>query len=166
MDGRSKVIFPGSFDPWTYAHQSILERACALFDEVTVGVCKSPNHKKVYLADDLRYRIIKQVCEGKANVQVKIFQGLVTGFCEQERCFNVIRGVRRAQDFQYEWEMYHHNQVLSEEIEWLLLPCRKEYMGVSSSLVKEIYQHGGDITSWVPGHVIKAMEQQRRVDGA
>ena len=162
----SHAIFPGCFDPWTYAHQSILERAQRLFSKVSVAVLASSEQKKIAFSAQTRLDIIKASCDKLDNVSVEIFGGLITDFCVKKNCYNVIRGVRRTEDFQYEWEMYHHNQVLCQQIEWVLLPCRKEYVGVSSSLVKEIHYYGGDISHWVPATVIKALTKESEPHGA
>ena len=151
------AIFPGCFDPWTYAHHSILQRATKLFDKVVIAVLDTSETKSIRFDTATRLELIQAACAGLETVEVEVFSGLVTSFCVKKSVFNVIRGVRRSQDFQYEWEMYHHNQVLCKDIEWVLLPCRKEFVGVSSSLVKEIYHYGGDISHWVPETVIKAL---------
>ncbi len=161
MQKQTYAIFPGCFDPWTYAHHSILLRAQKLFDKVIVAVLDSSEHKKICFSTETRLEIIRTACAAMENVQVEVFSGLVTGFCKKKSIYNVIRGVRRTEDFQYEWEMYHHNQILCEQIEWILLPCKKDYVGVSSSLVKEIYYYGGDISHWVPEDVIKALAKEQ-----
>lgn len=163
---ESHAIFPGCFDPWTYAHQSILERALRLFSKVTVAVLADSEQKKIAFSAQTRQEIIIASTHKLENVSVEIFSGLVTEFCNKKNHFNVIRGVRRTEDFQYEWEMYHHNQVLCEQIEWVLLPCHKEYVGVSSSLVKEIHHYGGDISHWVPEPVIAALTKEPETHGA
>ena len=107
-----------------------------------------------------RIAIIQEDCKGLQGIDIKSFSGLITDFCAKEEVFTVIRGLRNAQDFQYEWEMYQHNKVLEPAMEWVLLPCDKAYTGLSSSRVKEIQALGGDVSHWVGPAAQDAMAEQ------
>ena len=159
------AIFAGSFDPWTYGHSSLLVRAAQLFSRVVVGVCVQPIHKNTLLASAVRVELVQRACSAIEGVEVKPFNGLITEFCNAQGIYPVIRGVRNAHDFQYEWEMYQHNKVLEQKIEWLLLPCDRAYTGISASLVKEIHALGGDVSHWVNEQTIMYMDRERGRNG-
>ena len=108
---EKRVVFAGAFDPWTYAHCDLLHRAKKMFHRVIIAVCSHPRHKPSYLCLERRIAIIQDSCKELQEVEIKPFTGLITDFCRREGVFTVIRGLRNAQDFQYEWEMYQHNKV-------------------------------------------------------
>lgn len=145
---NKKAIFPGSFDPFTIGHYDIVVRALEMFDQIIIGIGK--NHTK-QPAFELTRRLeaIKQAFADEPRVQVMTYDGLTVDFAKQLEAMFILRGVRSVQDFEYERSIADANKQLGG-IETVLLYTRPEYTHISSSLVRELYAHGRDITPFLP----------------
>ena len=158
-----KAICPGSFDPVTYGHLDIIERAVALFGEVIVGVGR--NSAKNYLFEtDERLRLIEDACAHLPGVQVLPLSGLLVDFCAEHGVGVIVKGLRFAGDFEFELQMAQMNHALTG-IETVCLPTSAAWAHVSSTMVREIALLGGDVRQFVPAGVadrIAAKVAERR----
>lgn len=151
-----KVVFPGSFDPMTFGHLNIVERASRLFDEVVVAVSEVSNKQMVW---DLQQRCLmaKAAVSHLPNVRVEPFAGLLVDFLQLQRIPLLIRGVRSFMDWNYEHEMSLLNQKLWTEVETIYLSAHSEHTVMSSTFVRQVWSLGGDLKNLVPEPVLKLM---------
>ncbi len=146
------AIFPGSFDPITKGHVSVVKRAIPLFDEVIVAI--GINSAKHYMFPlENRKAWIEEVFTNEPKVRVQTYSGLTVDFCKTVDANFILRGLRTAADFEFEKEIAQVNRILEAGIETLFLLTEPEYAPISSSLVREVHRYGGDITSMVPPEV-------------
>jgi pantetheine-phosphate adenylyltransferase len=155
------AVYPGTFDPLTLGHFDVITRASKLFDKliVTIGINAG---KAPFFSIDQRIEMTRQVCAPLGNVTVDSFSGLAVKFASAVAGIAIVRGLRTEADFMYEMQMAMMNRKLESNLETVFIPTRQDLSHVSSSLVKEIFLLGGDITGLVPPLVIKALTQQRR----
>ncbi|MDX2270896.1 MAG: pantetheine-phosphate adenylyltransferase [Cyanobacteriota bacterium] len=145
-------IYPGSFDPITYGHLDIVERASRLFDQVIVAVLKNPNKSPLFTPQQRQQQITLAVAHLK-NVRVDSFDGLTIAYARQQGAQVLIRGLRVLSDFDGELQMAHTNKMLASELETIFLATSSKHSFLSSSLVKEVARLGGPIDHLVPSHV-------------
>jgi pantetheine-phosphate adenylyltransferase len=156
---RRTALYPGSFDPVTYGHLDILERATELFDKTIVTIAVN-NKKETVFSGSERAELIKQCLKDKSwsdQVEVEQFTGLLVDFAKQREAVTLIRGVRQVSDFEYEFRMALMNRRLAPEVETVFLMPDEQLTFVSASLVKEIAYWDGDLSSFVPPHVSEAL---------
>jgi pantetheine-phosphate adenylyltransferase len=158
---NNTVVYPGTFDPITNGHVDLIERASRLFKQVIVAVAANPGKQPVFSLTQ-RVDLAKQVLSKLPNVQVKGFTGLLAAFAKQQGASSLLRGLRAISDFEVEFQMASMNRRLAPEIESLFLTPDEKYSFISSSLVREIAQHGGDVTGFVPPVVVKALQALRQ----
>jgi pantetheine-phosphate adenylyltransferase len=145
-------MYPGTFDPVTRGHEDILRRCAKLFDHVVVAVAASPRKKPLFpLAE--RVELIEVVLDGLDNVTVTGYDGLTVDFAREHELAAIVRGLRAVSDFEFEFQLATMNRHLSEEIETVFLTPTEQYNFVSSSLVREIAEHGGNVSDFVHPHV-------------
>lgn len=154
-----KVIYPGTFDPITSGHVNIIERASTLFDHVTVAVAEGM-HKKPMFDSQERLALTKKATSHLKNVDIKVFACLLIDFARQQKADVIIRGLRAVSDFEFEFQLAGMNRRLCSDIETLFLMPSEEFAFVSSSLVREIAQLGGDVSRFVPQCVVNALQQK------
>ncbi|GGB41779.1 phosphopantetheine adenylyltransferase [Oceanisphaera marina] len=152
----TRVIYPGTFDPITNGHLDLIERASLLFDEVIVGVAFSPSKRPMFDLEE-RVTLVKQVTQTLGNVKVVGFSGLLVDFAKQHQARVLIRGLRAVSDFEYEFQLANMNRRLMPELESVFLTPAEENSFISSTLVKEVVIHGGDISQFVPEAVTQAI---------
>jgi pantetheine-phosphate adenylyltransferase len=152
------AVCPGSFDPVTNGHIDIIGRAAALFDHVTVGVLVNQTKSSLFTVDE-RIVMLEEVCAGYPNVTVQSFSGLLVDFCRDHKISAIVKGLRAVTDFDYELQMAQMNNRLTG-IETLFVSTKPVYGYLSSSLVKEIAGHGGDVTGLVPDSVLKSLQER------
>ncbi|GLY67008.1 phosphopantetheine adenylyltransferase [Amycolatopsis taiwanensis] len=150
-----RVVCPGSYDPATNGHLDIIERAAKLFDEVIVAVLVNPNKKGLFSIEE-RVDILHEITAELPTVRVDSWQGLLVDYCRQHGVVAIAKGLRSVSDFDYELQMAQMNRELSG-VETLLMPNNPAYGFVSSSLVKEIAQYGGDVKNLVPDVVFQRL---------
>lgn len=154
-----KAVFPGSFDPPTYGHLDIIQRASSLFDNVDVVISVNPD--KTYLfSEDERKQMLTQLVKDYKNVTVHTCNGLIVNYAKQIGAKVLIRGIRSTNDFSYEFDLAHMNQNLNPEIETLFLPTKVKYAIVKSSSIKELAKFGGDISRMVPSIVEEQLKKK------
>jgi pantetheine-phosphate adenylyltransferase len=157
-----KAIYPGTFDPVTNGHSDLIVRASKLFSEVLIGVASSPSKKPRF---DLEQRVamIEQVTNDLDNVSVVGFSGLLVDFAKQHQAKVLIRGLRAVSDFEYEFQLANMNRRLSPELESVFLTPAEGNSFISSTLVKEVALHNGDVSQFV--HPIVKAELEKKQKG-
>ena len=153
-----KAIYPGTFDPVTNGHADLIERANRLFGEVIVGIAASPSKKPRF---DLAQRValLEAVTNHLPNVSVVGFTGLLIDFAKDHQANVLIRGLRAVSDFEYEFQLANMNRRLSPDLESVFLTPAEENSFISSTLVKEVALHNGDVSQFVHPVVKQALEQ-------
>lgn len=150
------AVCPGSFDPVTNGHLDVFERAAALFDHVTVGVLINKTKASLFTVDE-RIEMLRESLAPFPNVTVDSFHGLLVDYCQVHGIQAIVKGLRAVSDFDYELQMAQMNHRLSG-VETLFVSTNPVYGYLSSSLVKEVAQFGGDITGLVPDSVKSRLE--------
>jgi len=149
----SVAVYPGSFDPITNGHLDVIRRASGAFERVIVAVLANPR-KKPLLAVDQRIEIIRRALAGDGasgdRIEVDSFEGLTVDFCRSRGAQFIVRGLRAISDFETEMQLAHNNRKLAPEVDTVFFMTALEHGYVSSSLVKEIAQFGGDVSEMVP----------------
>ena len=156
------ALYPGSFDPITNGHLDILERASNLFDKVYVTVAVNKQKNSVFTGDE-REALIRECIEGKEwadNVEINQFTGLLVNHAKKLNANTLIRGVRQISDFEYEFRMALTNKRLQPDVDTIFLMPDEEFTIISASLVKEIAYWDGDLSSFVPPIVEKALKEK------
>ena len=146
------AVYAGSFDPITYGHLDIIEDGANIFKKLIVAVASNCD-KKPFLDIETRVRLIKECTCLYTNVEVCSFEGLTVEFAKQVKADILLRGLRNTTDFYYEKELAEVNEKLSKDIKTLFLPAKLEHSFVSSSAVREILLHKGNISNFVPANV-------------
>ncbi len=145
----SIAVFPGSFDPFTLGHESIVTRAIPLFDKIIIAIGHN-SEKRSYFTLEQRINWIKKVFENEPKVEVKSYEGLTIEFCKQQGAGFILRGLRTAADFEYERAIAQVNLAMNDQIETVFLLTLPEHSAISSSLVREILRYGGNGSKFVP----------------
>jgi len=151
-----KAIYPGTFDPVTNGHTDLIERASRLFTHVIIGVAASPSKKPMFDLDH-RVSMLKEVSKHLPNVSVAGFSGLLVDFAKENQANVLIRGLRAVSDFEYEFQLANMNRRLSPDLESVFLTPAEENSFISSTLVKEVALHRGDVDQFVHQVVKKAL---------
>lgn len=149
-------IYAGTFDPITNGHRDIAERAAKMFDRVIVSVFDTPS-KSLLFSTEERVDMCRKTVQDIPNVEVKQFHGLVVDFATEVGAVAMVRGLRSITDLDYEVAMVMMNRKLHPEVDTVFLYTSLEYQFVSSTLIKEVVQYGGDINSLVSEHVAGAL---------
>ena len=147
-----KAIYPGSFDPVTYGHIDIIERASDIFDELIVAVLNNKAKTPLFSVDE-RVNILNKVLGSLPNVRVLSYEGLLVDFAVSNGAGVVVRGLRAVTDFEYELQLAQTNSVLNSGVDTVFLTTSLKYAYLSSSTVKEVASYGGDISKFVPPYV-------------
>jgi pantetheine-phosphate adenylyltransferase len=159
---QTLALYPGSFDPITFGHLDILQRATELFDKVIVTIAINKRKNTVFSGGE-REELLRKCIGGKIwaeNVQVEQFSGLLVNFAKQKKAKTLIRGVRQISDFEYEFRMALTNRRLAPDVDTVFLMPNEQLTFISASLVKEVAAWGGDLTSFVPDVVADALKQK------
>ena len=148
-----KALFPGSFDPFTSGHLNILTRALTMFDEVVVAVGVNQD-KRGFFRVDQRLDIIAQATRGMEGVSVIQYDGLTVDICREMGIRHIVRGVRNMTDFDNEQAIADANRHLAPEIETIIIPTSQDYSHISSSAVRDVVRHHGDLSQFIPAGVV------------
>lgn len=143
------AVFPGSFDPFTIGHESIVRRAIPLFDRIIVAIGENTS-KKSFFPIEKRLQWIGEVFENDPTVSVANFQGLTVDFCKNQGARYLLRGLRTSADFEYERMIAQVNRAMVPEIESIFLLTEPEYSAINSTIVREIIRSGGDASQFLP----------------
>ena len=150
-----KVLIPGSFDPPTNGHIDVIKRASKVFDEVFVGVVVNPQKDPMFEVAE-RKKMLSEILVDISNVNIESFEGLLVDFAKKMKINAIVKGLRAMTDFDYEFQMAQMNFNLAD-FETIFIPASPEYGYVSSSMVKEIYSYGGDVSALVPSVVVERL---------
>ena len=148
------AVCPGSFDPVTYGHLDIIRRAAGMFDRVIVAVMTNASKRPMFTKDE-RVELLRRATAGMDNVEIDSFDGLLADYARQKNATVIVKGLRAMSDFEYEFQMALTNRKLNPETETAFLTTTAEHMYLSSSLVKQVAELGGDITGFVPDGIIE-----------
>lgn len=159
---KTLALYPGSFDPITFGHLDILQRATELFDKVIVTIAINSRKEAVFSGDE-REALLRECIDGKdwaGRVEIEQFSGLLVDFAKQKNAQTLIRGVRQISDFEYEFRMALTNRRLAPNVDTVFLMPNEQLTFISASLVKEVAMWGGDLSSFVPPHVAEALKNK------
>ena len=155
------AIYPGSFDPVTRGHLDLVERALPLFERLTVAVSINSTKTPTFTPEE-RVAMLREVLPQDPRLSVTSFRGLVVDFCRAQGIGAILRGVRTVSDFEYEYQMALTNRHLAPGIESVFVMPSVQYSYVSSSLIREIVRNGGDVSSFLPPLVERALRERLR----
>ena len=145
------AVFPGTFDPFTKGHLDILKRAAKMVENITIAVCESPSKHTLFTLEQ-RVEMVKQ-CIHNPKINVIGFSGLLPNLLKELNADFLIRGVRNTIDFEYELSLTAMYRDFLPNLEIVMLPTDHKYSYISSTLVREIYKHGGDIKPYIPDEI-------------
>ncbi|HCG6131641.1 TPA: pantetheine-phosphate adenylyltransferase [Vibrio parahaemolyticus] len=157
-----KTLYPGTFDPITNGHLDIIERAASMFDHVIIAVAASPSKNTMFTLEE-RVQFVRDVTKHLDNVSTKGFSGLLVDFARAEQANVLIRGLRTTVDFEYEFGLTNMYRRLMPGLESAFLTPAEEYAFISSTIVREVAIHGGQVDQFVPKNVAQALHQKRQV---
>ena len=157
-----RAIYPGSFDPVTYGHLDIIRRSAPLVDELVIGVLNN-NAKTPLFSVEERVKMLNEVTRDMTNVIVVPFDGLLVEFAKKMDACMIVRGLRAITDFEYELAMSQTNRVANPDVDTIFLNTSLKYAYLSSSIVKEMAQYGGDISKFVPAQVVDLVYEKYHI---
>lgn len=146
------AVFPGSFDPITKGHEDLINRALPLFDKVIVAIGVNADKKYMFSLEN-RKAWIRQTFASADNLAVESYQGLTVNFCKSVGANYIIRGLRNAEDFQFEKSIAQMNRELVSEVDTIFLVTSPEYAAYSSTIVRDIFRNGGDVSKFIPNSI-------------
>ncbi|MDX8389591.1 MAG: pantetheine-phosphate adenylyltransferase [Mariprofundaceae bacterium] len=153
------AIYPGTFDPITLGHMDVVSRGLKLFDRVIIGVAASPDKSPMFNIDE-RLQMVDQSFSDEPRVNVVAFDGLLVDLAKRHEAQALLRGLRAASDFEYEFQMAAMNRRLDANIETAFVMAREEFTFVSSRFIREISGMGGDVSKLVPPIVLKSLRKK------
>jgi pantetheine-phosphate adenylyltransferase len=153
------AICPGSYDPVTFGHVDVIERAAAIFDRIVVGVVRDPHHKATMFSVDERVGFLREALADLENVEIDVFSELVVDFARRWGATTMVKGLRVISDFEWEFQMNHLNRTLAPDIETVYVMASPRFSFVSSSGVKEIAAFGGNVEELVPAAVAERFRE-------
>lgn len=158
------ALYPGTFDPFTYGHLDVLERALRLFDRVEVTVAVNAGKETLFDAEE-RCTLARQCTGHLDGVEVARFRGLLVDRATERGAVALVRGLRQVSDFDYEFRMAFANRKLAPEVETIFLTPSEEHTFVSSTVVRDVHRWEGDVSKFVPAPVVEAMRRKREGEG-
>ena len=156
---RHIAIYPGSFDPITNGHMDIIHRGLEIFDQVIIVVARNSEKNSLFSVDE-RVELIGRLTEGNERVEVDTFDGLLVDYVVSREARVILRGLRAVSDFEYEFQLAQMNHSISHQIETLFMMTSTQNAYLSSSIVKEVASHGGDIRKFVPPLVAEELDKK------
>lgn len=162
----SRAIYPGTFDPVTNGHLSLIERACHLFDELLVAVSRNAGKHPLFSFDERVNLMEDSIALEEYSCRVKVisFDGLLAELVRKEKAAAIIRGLRAVSDFEYEFQMALMNRKLAKDVETVFLMPALSWVYLSSSIVKDVAANRGDVSGLVPVAVKKALSKKFKID--
>lgn len=153
------ALYPGSFDPVTYGHIDLIDRARQLFDEVRIAVAINHDKKPLFSVAD-RIELLKKAIGDKKGITIDSFEGLMVDYAKTHKIGIIIRGLRATSDFDYEFQIALTNRQLASDVDTMFMMPSEKHFYLSSRLVKEISRLGGDVSKFVPPFVGQALTKQ------
>lgn len=151
------ALFPGSFDPITIGHHDIITRSAPLFDKLVIGVGVNSSKKPFFTLEE-RIEMINSLFADNDNIEVVPYEGLTVNFCKSIGANYIVRGVRSGNDFEFEQAIAQMNRSMNPKLETLAMFCQPAYSAISSTIVREIIKHGGDVSQFVPPSIAKIIK--------
>ena len=151
------AVFPGSFDPITLGHESIIHRSLPLFDKVIIAIGVNST-KEGYFSLEKRKQWIEKAFKGTKNLEVKTYAGLTIDFCKKEKANYILRGLRTSADFEFERVIAQMNRSMNENIETVFILSSPELSAITSTIVRDIIRNGGDATQFIPAAIRKELK--------
>ncbi len=162
MANNSQIaIYPGTFDPVTYGHIDIIRRAAALFDHLIIAVAPNRIKGPIFNVEE-RVDLLSATVSELSNIEVTPFSGLLMDYAKSKNANIIIRGLRAISDFEYEIQMAAMNRQLAADVETLFLSPTAEYSFLSSTMVRDVARHNGDVSAFVPEVVVEALAAKFR----
>jgi pantetheine-phosphate adenylyltransferase len=155
------AIYPGTFDPITYGHIDVVERAAELFSRVIVLVARNTSKAPLF-TDDERITMIREIFRDRRRITVDGFDGLLVDYARRKKAHVLIRGLRAVSDFEYEFQMALTNRKLAPTIDTVFLVPHEQYTYLNSSIVREVARLGGDVSDFVPPNVRRRLMAKLR----
>ncbi|MEZ9488006.1 pantetheine-phosphate adenylyltransferase [Vibrio breoganii] len=155
---KNHVLYPGTFDPLTNGHLDIITRAANLFEKVTVCVAASPSKNTMFSLEE-RVAMLQESVDHLDNVYVEGFSGLLIEFAKEKKANLLVRGLRTTMDFEYEFGLTSMYRKLLPDLESIFLTPSEEFAFLSSTIVREVAIHGGDVEGFVPASVFKRIKE-------
>jgi pantetheine-phosphate adenylyltransferase len=155
------ALFPGTFDPVTFGHLDIIERALPLFDKLYIGIGLNSNKAPMF-SDDQRKQWLQELFKNEPKIKVVVYEGLTVECCRKIKANYVVRGIRYVNDFEYEKAIADMNRSLDENIETVFLTCLPKYTSVASTLVRDVIKNGGNVSQFVPDVVLRTIQQNNK----
>lgn len=153
------ALFPGTFDPVTFGHLDIIERALPLFDKLYIGIGVNANKQPMFSAET-RAEWLRTIFEDEAKVEAVIYEGLTVDCCRKVGANYILRGIRYVSDFEYEKAIADMNRSLDQQIETIFLTCLPQFTSVASTLVRDVIRNGGEVSQFVPSVVLETVRRQ------
>lgn len=147
------AVFPGSFDPFTIGHKVIVDSAMGLFDKIYIAIGQNTT-KNSFISLENKVKHIKSVFENIPNIEIITYDGLTADLCKRLQAKFIIRGLRNTSDFQYEKSIAQVNKELYPELETIFIVPQPQYGHISSTIVRDLIKHKGDVSNFVPGKLI------------
>lgn len=166
MSQRKRVaLFAGSFDPFTLGHLDVARQALEIFDEIIIGIGVSSTKKPLFSIEE-RCQVIKSIFADDSRVRVEAFDGLSVTFAKTHQAIALVRGLRTETDFSYEMPMAMTNRKLDASLPTVFLPTKTDFAYISSSIVREVFLHHGDVSPFVPTEVLTLLKAKLSVEKA
>ena len=157
---KTIAIYPGTFDPITLGHIDLAHRAAKLFDQIIIGIAENPKKQTLFTLDE-RVDMATEVLADHDNIKVVSFSGLLVEFAKQQNATILLRGMRAVSDFEFEFQLASMNRSLAPEIESVFLTPTEKYSFLSSTLVREVSQLGGDVSEFVHPVIDAALRKKQ-----
>lgn len=158
------AIYPGSFDPVTLGHLDVIERAAKMFDHLVVAVMHNASKQPLFTCEE-RIEFLKRTTAHIPGIEIAGFSGLLADYAAQSKACAIVKGLRAVSDFEYEFAMALANRKLNPNVDTVFLMTSAQYMYLSSSMIKDIAQHGGPIADFVPAAIHDDIILRMRKDG-
>jgi pantetheine-phosphate adenylyltransferase len=161
VNPKRSAVYPGTFDPITNGHQDLVRRAARIFDRVVIGIAANPGKAPLFSLPE-RVSLAQQVLEDLRNVTVLGYVGLTVDFAREQGCGIVVRGLRAMSDFEFEFQLANMSRHLAREVDYVFMTPQEQFTFISSTLVREIAQFGGDVSQFVHPTVAEALRKKRK----
>lgn len=153
------ALFPGTFDPVTFGHLDIIERALPLFDKLFIGIGTNASKQAMFSAEQ-RIIWLREIFKKEKKIEVVKYDGLTVECCKRVEANYILRGIRYVNDFEYEKAIADMNRSLDEHVETVFLTCLPKYTSVASTLVRDVIRNGGDVSQFVPDAVLRSIKTE------
>lgn len=151
-----KALFPGSFDPFTVGHESIVNRSLGLFDEIVIGIGINSTKANLYTVEQ-RLQSIQNLYQNNPHIKVDFYEGLTVNYCKKIGAQFILRGLRNSSDFGFERGIAQVNKSLQTDIETIFMLCLPEHSAISSTIIRDIIRNGGKADNFIPNLVLEKL---------